>query len=46
MTSAINGFRRYRDEPSYIGQNVERTISAGVEPIRKFDYSRLNFELK
>jgi|TARA_B110000908_G_scaffold131241_1_gene154452 iron complex outermembrane receptor protein len=45
MTSAINGFRRYRDEPSYIGQNVERTISAGVEPIRKFDYSRLNFEL-
>jgi iron complex outermembrane receptor protein len=45
MTSSIQGFRRYRDEPTYVGQNAERTIAAGVDPIRQFDYARLNVEL-
>ncbi len=44
MTSSIVGFRRYRDEPTYMGQNVERTLAAGVEPIRQFDYARLHAE--
>jgi len=45
MTSTINSFRRYRDEPTYLGDNAERTIAAGVDPIRQFDYARLNVEL-
>ena len=45
MTSVIEGFRRYRDEPTYLGQQVERSIAAGIDPIREFDYARLNIEL-
>ncbi len=45
MTSTINSFDRYRDEPTYQGDNVERTLAAGVKPIRQFDYARLNMEL-
>jgi outer membrane receptor protein involved in Fe transport len=44
MTSEIKGFRRYRNEPTYVGDNAERTIAAGVDPVRKFDFARLNAE--
>jgi outer membrane receptor protein involved in Fe transport len=44
MTSGIKGYRLYRDEPTYVGQNAERTLDAGVDPIRKFDFARLNVE--
>mgnify|MGYP000166547580 CR=1 FL=1 len=44
MTSEIKGFERYRTEPTYAGDNAERTINAGVEPIRQFDFARLNAE--
>jgi len=44
MTSSIKGFERYRNELTYVGQNAERAINAGVEPIRKFDFARLNAE--
>jgi outer membrane receptor protein involved in Fe transport len=44
MTSSIKGYDLYRQQPTYVGQNAERTINAGVEPIRKFDFVRFNVE--
>ena len=44
MTSAIKDFRRFRDEPTNVGDNVERALLAGIDPIRKFDFARFNTE--
>jgi iron complex outermembrane receptor protein len=44
MTSDIRGFRNFRDNPEAAGRNVERVLEQGIDPIRQFDYARLNAE--
>ena len=44
MTSGIKDFRRYRDDPDYVGDNVETVLGLGIDPKRKFDFARLSAE--
>lgn len=50
QVSSINDFRRYRDDPDYVGDNVERintlaeTLGRDIDLSRKFDYARLSAE--
>ena len=46
MTSGIKDFRSYRDDPDYVGDNVERILALpeGIDPTRKFDFARLSAE--